>query len=88
MNTRIKVKAKNLFELLRVLNKSDETLCTLSLDLDISKTTIKLLDNYSDDWDFSDSTETTEKTSCDNTQQGYTKRCLRRGQRLSRPRLP
>ena len=59
MNTRIKIKAKNLFELLRVLNKSDETLCTLSLDLDISKTTIKLLDNYSDDWDFSDSTEKT-----------------------------
>lgn len=59
MNTRIKVKAKNLFELLRVLDKSDETLCTLNLDLDISKTTIKLLDNYSDDWDFSDS-ETTE----------------------------
>ncbi len=52
MNTKIKVKAKNLIGLLKVLDKSDETLCTLSLDLDISKTTIKLLDNYSEDWDF------------------------------------
>lgn len=52
MNTKIKIKAKNVIELLKLLEKSDETLCTLDLDLEVSKSIIKILDNYSEDWDF------------------------------------
>lgn len=52
MNTTIKLKVKNVAELLKILGLSDETMCQLNLDLSVSKSVIKILDNYSDDWDF------------------------------------
>lgn len=53
MNTKIKIKTKNVQELLKMLEKSgEETLCTLELDIEVSKSTIKILDNYCEDWDF------------------------------------
>lgn len=59
MNTKIKIKASNVNELLKLLEKSGDTLCTLELDLEVSKSTIKILDNYCEDWDFADSKEET-----------------------------
>ena len=55
MNTKIKIKARNVNELLKLLEKSGDTLCTLELDLEVSKSVIKILDNYCEDWDFADS---------------------------------
>lgn len=52
MNTIVKIRAKNVLELLKLLGKSDEIICTLNLDLEMSKVVVKLLDNYSEDWDF------------------------------------
>lgn len=52
MNTKIKLKARNVNELLKLLEKSGDTICTLELDLEVSKSIIKILDNYSEDWDF------------------------------------
>lgn len=61
MNTKIKVKAKNVIELLRLLEQdSNEVVCTLEMDLDISKTIVKILDNYSEDWDFISYSKPTE----------------------------
>lgn len=57
MNTKIKIKARNVNELLKMLEKSEDTLCTLELDLEVSKSTIKILDNYCEDWGFVDSKE-------------------------------
>ena len=59
MNTKIKIKARNVNELLKLLEKSGDTLCTLELDLEVSKSIIKILDNYCEDWDFADSKEKT-----------------------------
>lgn len=59
MNTKIKIKARNVNELLKLLEKSGDTLCTFELDLEVSKTIIKILDNYCEDWDFTDSKEET-----------------------------
>lgn len=52
MNTKVKIKVRNVNELLKLLGESSETMCTLELDLEISKSVIKILDNYSEDWDF------------------------------------
>lgn len=52
MNTKVKIKARNVTELLKLLEKSGDTICTLELDLEVSKSIIKILDNYSEDWDF------------------------------------
>jgi len=57
MNTKIKLKARNVNELLKLLEKSGDTICTLELDLEVSKSIIKILDNYSEDWDFSNKVE-------------------------------
>lgn len=57
MNTKIKIKARNVNELLKLLEKSGDTLCNLELDLEVSKSTIKILDNYCEDWDFVDNKE-------------------------------
>lgn len=54
MNTKVKVKVKNVVELLKALEADLETICTLSLNLSVSKTSIKILDNYSEDWSFVD----------------------------------
>lgn len=54
MNTKIKIKAHNVNELLKMLEKSGDTLCTLELDLEVSKSTIKILENYCEDWSFVD----------------------------------
>ena len=51
MNTKIKIKARNVNELLKLLEKSGETLCNLELELEVSKSVIKILDNYCEDWD-------------------------------------
>lgn len=59
MNTKIKIKARNVNELLKLLEKSGDTLCTLELDLEVSKSVIKILDNYCEDWDFADSKKET-----------------------------
>ena len=45
MNTKIKLKARNVNELLKLLEKSGDTICTLELDLEVSKSIIKILDN-------------------------------------------
>lgn len=59
MNTRIKIKARNVSELFKMLEMSGDNLCTLEFDLEVSKTIIKILDNYCEDWNFSDSKEKT-----------------------------
>lgn len=59
MNTKIKIKARNVNELLKLLEESGDTLCTLELDLEVSKSVIKILDNYCEDWDFADSKKET-----------------------------
>jgi hypothetical protein len=59
MNTKIKIKARNVNELLKLLEESGDTLCTLELNLEVSKSVIKILDNYCEDWDFADSKEET-----------------------------
>lgn len=59
MNTKIKIKARNVSELLKMLEMSGDNLCTLEFDLEVSKTIIKILDNYCEDWNFSDSKEET-----------------------------
>ena len=69
MNTKIKIKAKNVQELLKMLGGSaGETLCTLELDVEVSKSTIKILDNYCEDWDFVDNKSEPEKKqeTCEN----------------------
>lgn len=59
MNTKIKIKARNVSELFKMLEMSGDNLCTLEFDLEVSKTIIKILDNYCEDWNFSDSKEET-----------------------------
>jgi hypothetical protein len=46
MNTKIKIKARNVSELFKMLEMSGDNLCTLEFDLEVSKTIIKILDNY------------------------------------------
>lgn len=60
MNTVIKIKAKNVTELLKLLEKSNE-IVTINLDLEISKSVIKVLDNYSEDWNFLNEEVTTKE---------------------------
>lgn len=61
MNTKIKLKVKNVPELLKLLEVNGDSMCTLSLDLNVSKSVIKILDNYSEDWDFTDELEPVKK---------------------------
>ena len=52
MNTEIKLRVKNVAELLKILGLNGDTMCQLNLNLCVSKSVIKILDNYSDDWNF------------------------------------
>lgn len=61
MNTKIKLKVKNVPELLKLLEVNGDSMCALSLDLNVSKSVIKILDNYSEDWDFTDELEPVKK---------------------------
>ena len=61
MNTKIKLKVKNVPELLKLLEVNGDSMCTLGLDLNVSKSVIKILDNYSEDWDFNDELDPVKK---------------------------
>ncbi len=57
MNTRVKIKVRNIPDLLKSLDGDLEQTFTFDLDLELSKTTIQILNNYCEDWDFVDSSK-------------------------------